>query len=231
VYLSCIFIVFCSCFHITQEAEGGDYVNVAMRIWNSAENKTSEELIYNNVRERQVITFRTTVRREVQQIVIANAISGSFRIIGPDGYTDVSVTGSSTSDISKGIREKANKRCPWNLGVSRRLVNGTLTLNITFDCASFSTSPLFTLSNVDLVANGTLGLQVTRLSTASAPLSGPFKLGFDNNWTPLMNLTAGLTVFQAELQRLSNVGRVTVFVNLNFLDEARITVEFFDQRV
>ncbi len=64
------------------EGGGGDFVFMAMRIWNTSSLKTPEELRYQNVRERQLISFSTTVVREVQRVVISGVSSGSFTLVG-----------------------------------------------------------------------------------------------------------------------------------------------------
>ncbi len=64
------------------EAGGGDWVTMAMRIWNTASLKTSEEIMYQSVRERQYISFNTIVVREVQRIVISGVNGGTFALVG-----------------------------------------------------------------------------------------------------------------------------------------------------
>ncbi len=155
-----------------QEAYGGDFLRVAMRIYNSSDNKTPEEIMYQSVRERQQIFINTAVRREIQTVTISGADSGSFRLLGDKGFTTpLSILGTDMSVLATAI-VAITPSC-GSISVSRTAMkNNVFVFAITFGCPTVWGYTILKASSYDLHSNTTYSLTVARTQTASQVLSG-----------------------------------------------------------
>ena len=81
-----------------EEGGGSDYFRVAVR-YNGTTLSPLEKL-HESVRERQIISFRTTVTREVQTITFRNVSGGSF-LLSYDSKFSGSVAFGSTNQVRR----------------------------------------------------------------------------------------------------------------------------------
>lgn len=213
-----------------QESYGGDFFKVAMRILNTSSLKTSEEITYHSVRERQLVSFRTAVVREVQWLHLSGVSAGSFRILGDKCVTDSFSVLDANANIASSL---ASCMSCTSISVTRlaNLTAHTFDYNVSFNCPTSSNFALLKVLNTDLVANGTLFFNATRIITASAPISGSVNFAINNTWGAFFPFSSSLSTFQSKIQMIPGIGLIAIQSGYNFLDAADLTIEFIDFKV
>jgi hypothetical protein len=217
-----------------EEAGGGDYMSVAVRISNHNQTKSQYEVAYHSVRERQVVIIGANATREVQRLTVSGVTGGRFRIVCSKGTTiALDVISSTKSDVASAIKTVAD--C-GTISVVRTVTNGTtFTYDVTFDCPVNTSTQMMQVINFDLVqANAsTMQLSSQRTVVPSHAMTGTFTLSFANlgpnnetrTTSPIWN-TADVGTITKALQAITELGEVRVEVTGNRYDVINLLFEF-----
>eukprot|EP00048_Salpingoeca_helianthica_P015090 m.224971 g.224971 ORF g.224971 m.224971 type:complete len:4030 (+) comp16594_c0_seq1:296-12385(+) len=188
------------------EGYGGDFLKVAVRIMNPPP-RSPLEIKQHSVHERQILSFTSSVRREVQRLNFtapdnSTSISGSFMF-----YTHylgvrspvINITTASNSEVANAVA-RIMSSCS-SIGVFRRTSPGFMSVayDISINCPTVDAYPEIRVDRLSLNVAPTW----ERVRNASVPIRGTFQVGFNGAWAAPMNYNDNGNVMAARLASLN----------------------------
>ena len=210
-----------------REWGGSDFMRIGARLHDSPF-QAPADLLYQSIRERQIISIATTVVREVQVITLQGFSSGNFRLVGLGGISDnVDILSTNTGHMANALKQAVGG-C-GSFSVSRAVeLNSRVVYTATFNCPTTAPFQKVAVLNVDLelAPDSPISISVDRTQTASEPLSGTFRVRVGDEWTAPMPINTGS--LESELEALGNITIVNAWRGGNTHDSVTWTVEFRD---